>query len=86
MRQLGFDVSVSYRLTPTSTINVLGASQRTFDSGNNGGNELRTVSATWQATLALRTQLSLGIRYAAFESEANPYHETALFGSVSLRF
>lgn len=86
VRQLGFDVSVSYRLTPTSTINVLGASQRTFDSGSNGGNELRTVSATWQATLALRTQLSLGIRYAAFESDSNPYHETALFGSVSLRF
>ena len=86
VRQQGITFAFSYRLDPTSSLSVFGSTQKTLDSGRLAGNDLRTVTATWQASLGLRTQVSLGLRYAVFDAELNPYHETALLGSLSLRF
>lgn len=86
VRQLGWNVTVSYRLTPVASFIVVGSMLKTPDSGSFAGNDLRTLMATWQSSVGQRAQVSLGVRYAVFDSEANPYHETALIGSLSLRF
>lgn len=86
VRQQGITFAFSYRLDPTSSLSVFGSTQKTLDSGRLAGNDLRTLTATWQSSLGLRTQVSLGLRYAVFDAELNPYHETALLGSLSLRF
>ena len=86
VQQLGYNVSVSYRLTPTDALTVLLADQRTLDAGSVAGNGLRTFTASWKGVLGRLSQVSLGLRYAVFDADLNPYHETALFGSLSLRF
>lgn len=86
VRQQGVTFAISYRLDPTSSLSVFGSAQKTFKSGRLAGNDLRSFTATWQSSLGLRAQVSLGLRYAVFDAEINPYHETALLGSLSLRF
>lgn len=86
VQQLGYNVTVSYRLTPTDAVTILVADQRTLDAGTVAGNGLRTLSASWKGAVGRLSQVSLGLRYAVFDADLNPYHETALFGSLSLRF
>lgn len=85
-RQRGLSLSLSHRLTPESAIVITAAQQRTAQAGALSGNDLRSIAATWSATLGPHTNVSLGARYSNFDSDSNPYQESAVFGSIRLRF
>lgn len=86
VRQKGFTVSWSHRLTPESSLLVIASSQRTPSESQQSGNDLRTISATWTSRLGQHTSVSLGVRHVTFDGEPNPYQESALLGSLRMQF
>jgi hypothetical protein len=44
------------------------------------------VTATWSATLGPRSSLTVGARYADFDSLTSPYEESALYASFRYAF
>lgn len=86
VRQKGFTVSWSHRMTPESSLLVIASSQRTPSASQQSGNDLRTISATWTGRLGQHTSVSLGVRHVTFDGEPNPYQESALLGSLRMQF
>lgn len=86
VRQQGLSVSLTHRLTPESSFVVTASQQRTPSSGNFGGSDLQSVVATWSTRLGPHASASLGLRHNRFDSDTNPYNESALIGSVRLQF
>ena len=84
--QRTISLSLSHHLTPQSSL-IVGLSQqhtpgvRTLD-----GNDLQTLTATWSTRLGPSTSASLGLRHTRFRSDARPYDENALIGSVRMQF
>jgi hypothetical protein len=86
VRETGWSVGVSHRLTPLSSLALRTSMQKTLDSGPQIGNELRESAVVYTATLGVRTSGLVELRHTEFDSPTNPYNETALVGSVSFRF
>jgi uncharacterized protein (PEP-CTERM system associated) len=86
VQQQGLSVGLSHRLTPLSTLVLSASRQRTAGSGNQPGNNLETVLATWSSRLGPYTNASLGLRHTRFDSDLNPYQESALIGSIRMQF
>lgn len=86
VRQQGLSVGLSHRLTPQSTLVLSASRQRTDGSGAQSGNDLQTLLATWSSRLGPYTNASLGLRHTRFDSELNPYQESALIGSIRMQF
>jgi hypothetical protein len=86
VRETGWSVGLSHRLSPLSTLSLRTSQQKTLDSGPLVGNELRESSISYSATLGVRTTGIVELRHTEFESPTSPYNETALVGSVSFRF
>ena len=86
VRQQGFIFSLTHRFTADSSIVVTASSQRSLAAGAQPANNLRSVLATWTAQLGRYTSMSLGVRHQTFDSDTNPYQESAVIGSVRMRF
>lgn len=86
VRQWGYTGSVSYKLNPLDAINLTGSQQRTLGNETLRGNDLKSLSVGWTGQLGRRTSASLSARHTVFNSDTNPYKESSLSGSVSLRF
>jgi uncharacterized protein (PEP-CTERM system associated) len=85
-RQNGYSGSLSYRLTPLSSLLLGGSRQMTFATGTQSGNDLKTAYATLNHSLGLQTTVILGTRYTVFNSSTDPYRETTVTASLNLRF
>jgi uncharacterized protein (PEP-CTERM system associated) len=86
VRQQGLTFNLSHRLTPDDSIVFTLSKRRTLGSGSQAATDLSSIVATWSARLGRYTNVSLGVRHSYFASETNPYHESALTGSVRMRF
>ena len=86
VRQSGYSVGVSHRLTPISSVAVSGSQLRTLNEPSQPGTEQRLFNLIWSGELGRRTSGSVGLRYTQFESQTGPYDESAIFGSISFRF
>lgn len=86
VRQSGLTLSWSYRLTPSASLGVNGSLQRTAGSGSQPGNDLRTVSASWSSALGPHSAVSVSVRHAASDGDFNAYSESAITGTLSMRF
>jgi uncharacterized protein (PEP-CTERM system associated) len=86
VRETGWSVGLSHRLTPLSSLSLRTSQQKTLDSGPLIGNELRESAVVYSATRGVRTTGVVELRHTEFDSPTNPYNETALIGSVSFRF
>jgi uncharacterized protein (PEP-CTERM system associated) len=84
--QQGFTGNWSLRVTSADSLALTAGSQRTAGSGALPGNDLRTVTLGWSTRLGPRTSGSLSLRHASFDSEVNPYHESAIIGAVRVQF
>ena len=84
--QQGLSVTLSYRLTTDSSVVVTLSGQRTPGVGLQTGTESRSIVATWGKPLGRNTNFSLSIRHSRFSSDTNPYNESAVIGSVRMRF
>jgi uncharacterized protein (PEP-CTERM system associated) len=86
VRQAGFSVGASHRLTPTASLALTGSQSRTLDEPGQAGNEQRSVSLFLSETLGPRTNGSVGVRHTRSYGETDPYRESAIVGSVSIQF
>lgn len=86
VRQHGLSMSFSHRLTPESSIVITASQQRTAGAGTQSGNDLKSIIATWSARLGLYANWSLGVRRSQFDSETNPYQESAVIGTIRMQF
>jgi uncharacterized protein (PEP-CTERM system associated) len=86
VRQSGFTVSYSHRLTPNSSANLSASQQKNSGDLNTQSSTLRSILANWTATLGARTTLSLGTRYSSFKATQNPYNEKALYANLIRQF
>lgn len=86
VKQRGFGIGVSHRLTPTAALNLLSSIDRTSGSVTSQSTTLRSLSLYWTDRLGPHGSLSLGARHSSFSSATQPYDENALTAAVSLRF
>lgn len=82
LRQRGLNLSLSHRLTPTSSA-VLSLSD--LSSGSSGGNDLRSASLSWSGQVARNASLSATARHAR-SSGANRYSENTLSAAFNQSF
>jgi uncharacterized protein (PEP-CTERM system associated) len=86
VHQLGYTATLTHRLTPQSSINLLGSRLMTLDTPTRPGSDLKSASISLTHQLGVRTSTQLGARYSVFHSLTDPYHEASVTGSLSLRF
>lgn len=87
VRQQGLTLGWSHRLTADSSLAVGLSQQRTLgDNSRGGGNDLRSLTATWNGRLGPHSSVSLGLRHSSFDSDTNPYSESAVLGSIRMQF
>ncbi len=86
IRQSGLSVSLSHRLTSDASIVVTASQQRTEGNGLRSGNELRSLVATWSTRLGPSSSASLGVRHSDHSGDVSSYQETAITGTVRMRF
>jgi uncharacterized protein (PEP-CTERM system associated) len=86
VRQQGFSLGVAHQLTPIDSITLTGMQQTTLDSGALTGNRQRSVSLGWSSRAGPRSTIAATARHTQFDSAASSYKESAVIGSLTLRF
>ena len=86
VRQRGWGLNASYRLSPRASASLGYTRTTTADAGNQPGNDQQSASFTLSQQLAQRATLSLTLRHTAFDSVLRPYEENAAVLLLSLRF
>jgi uncharacterized protein (PEP-CTERM system associated) len=86
VRQRGFSVQLAHRLTPQSTLNVVGSIDRTDGTTVQSFTKLRSLAVVWAGQLNDRTGVSLGGRHVVSDGSSDSYTETAVTGTLSYRF
>lgn len=83
IKQQGFGLNFSHKLTALTNLNLLGSWQESLGSGTSS---LKTTTSLYQANLSsklgAKTTGSLSLRRTEFEG-TNPYSENAVLGAVS---
>ncbi len=85
IRQRGLTIDMSHRLTPVSSVTVVGEYRRTAGD-NNPFSDFKAVTAAWTGLIGPRSDLSAGVRYAVSSSPTTPYKEWSAFGGYRVRF
>lgn len=84
--QTALSIAWSHRLTPDATLAIAASQQNTRGNGIQAANDLRSVTVTWSSALGRYSNVSLGLRHTQFDSETNPYTESAVLGSIRMQF
>ncbi|WP_425257356.1 TIGR03016 family PEP-CTERM system-associated outer membrane protein [Rubrivivax sp. RP6-9] len=86
VRQHGYASSVSYRLTPTTSVSAGGSRLMTYPTTTQARTDLKSANLGLTSQLGRRTSGQLGARYTVFNSSTDPYRETSVTASLNLRF
>lgn len=84
--QSGYSATLSYRLTPVSTLALLGSRVMTQGNAVQAGVDQKMASLSLTTRLGPRTTGMLRGGYTVFNSPTLPSRETSVAGSISLRF
>lgn len=82
----GLTASVSYRLTPQSSVTASVTHQTSPGAGEQSRNRLSALSLGWRSQLSRTMNLDLSTRHSDFSSDTIPYRETAVSASINFRF
>ena len=85
LRQHGYSLTWSYRLTPTSSLVVSAAEQRTPGRGVVAGNGLKSLNVVWGEQISGRSNISVSARHARADG-SNPYTESAVTARLGISF
>lgn len=85
IRQHGYSLTLSHRLTPLSDLS-LSLTQTRSTGRNSITTELRSATAQWSTRLGPRSTFSLLGRRSLFTSSTQPYDESALIGTFGTTF
>lgn len=87
IKQRGVSVSLSHQLSALSSLNVNGIHSRNTGSSELGQRSTqKTLSAGFSTRLGAKTSAGLTARRTEFDSEAAPYTEKALIGTLTMQF
>jgi uncharacterized protein (PEP-CTERM system associated) len=84
--QTGYAGSLGWRLTPVTSIGVTGSRSMSKDTAGLARSDLKSLALILTSRVAVRATAGLGARYSVLNGSADSYRETALTGSLSLRF
>jgi uncharacterized protein (PEP-CTERM system associated) len=82
----GYSSTLSYRLTPFTSASLGGSRAMVFGTSVAPGTDLKSINVGLTSQLGRRTTGALGARYTVFNSSTEPYRETSVSGSISMRF
>ncbi len=85
-RQHAYSGSASYRLTPLTSVSFSGERRMVFGNSLGQATDLRSVVLGFTSQLGRQLTGQINARYTDFNSTLTPYRETALSGSLNLRF
>lgn len=85
-RLRGYAAGAGWRLTPLTTLNATGSRVMSKDTVTLLGSDLKSLSFGLTSQLGERTTGLLSARYSVLNGATESYRETALTGSISLRF
>jgi uncharacterized protein (PEP-CTERM system associated) len=85
-RQRGYNGTLSYRLTPTASVNLTGSRLMTKPTETQSGTDLKSLSASFSDRISRKATLGLNARYTVFNSVLNGYREAAVSASLGMRF
>ena len=86
VRQRGVSLGGGYRLTPRSALNLNTTRTRTTDSTTGARSDLVSITAGWTSQVGARANVSLSARRTVSEGATSSYNESALLGTLTLRF
>lgn len=86
IRQSGLSLSYAHRLTPDSSVNVLALLQQSSDSLGLLDSNSRSVNLSFSTKLSAKSTAVVSGRRVIFESNANPYTESAITGTLNVQF
>lgn len=86
VRAKTLSLNVSHRLTPVSTLNLVGAVSNSYGGQSSQSSTLRTLSLAWSGNPTPHLTMSALVRRSDFTGSTSPYHENALVGTVAVRF
>lgn len=86
IRQAGLSVSYAHKLTPDSAFNVLASAQQSSDSLGLQDSNTRSVNLSLSTKVGAKSTAVITARRVVFESNANPYTESAISGTFSVQF
>lgn len=85
-RQQGMIFTWSHRMSGDSSLVLTARQQRTLGNEQFPSQTLQSVVTTWSKRLGTRINGSLGVRHSRLDSDLNPYHESAVIGSLRMQF
>ena len=87
VRQRGFSVVYSHRLTPSSTLNVLASQIRSSGDATSGlSSTLKSLNVSVSTKLGQHTSATVGVRRAISDNTLSSYTESAVRGGVTVQF
>ena len=86
VRQSGLSVNFSHKLTPETALTLLASAQQASSSLGQQETTTNLINVSVSTRLGSHTSALLGLRRVMFESNTNPYTETAVTGTLNVAF
>lgn len=86
IRQRGLSINLAHRLTPISTLNLVGSRQHSSSPTTGQETTLRMFNVSLSTRFGPHVTGTLAARRALFDSTANPYTESAVIGTLTAQF
>ena len=86
LHSTGFGINLSHRLTPLSALSADFSLSRNSSTGDNRRTRLTSLATTYTTRLSQQIDLSISARRTLFNSDANPYNESAIVANLKVRF
>ena len=86
VRQRGFSVNYSHRLTPDYSLGVLVSQQKTSGESGLQDANLRLLNVNVTGKVSKKTTASVGIRRVSYSGNTVPYEETAVMFNLTMQF
>ena len=86
IRQAGLSVSYAHKLTPDAAFNLLASAQQASDALGLQDSNTRSVNLSLSTKVGIKSTAVISARRVVFESNANPYTESAITGTLNVQF
>jgi uncharacterized protein (PEP-CTERM system associated) len=85
IEQRSYSLSAGHQLTPSTSVNLVGARQESKGDLASQSTTLNSLTANWNARLGSRLNVSLGLRHSKFAG-VTPYSENAVLANLVQQF
>ena len=86
IRQSGLSINFSHKLTPETALTLLASAQQASSSLGQQNTTTNLINISLSTRVGTQSTALLGLRRVMFESNANPYTENAITGTLNVPF